>query len=530
MNTLLFAIALLQAVGGGGTIQGTVANAANEPIFTARVELTGGARGPVVTRTDGRGQFVFSNVPAGPYRLNVKKEGFIRQEYGQKTGSGPGSLIIVEAGRTVPAMTFLLHPAATMAGSLRNEDGIPVANILVQALRRSFDLRGNRRLTLFSNTLTDDLGAYRLYWVDPGDYYIGASYLPQLPTPVNANEDAPRISYGTTYFPGYADSKEAKPVHLNSGNVMTGLDMKLQRAPALKVSGTIRSILTQAPAAATVMLTAYEESGSTARYSIQTDEKGVFEMKSVVPGSYVVTARSSSGEPLIGFSTTKVPIVPVDQANLVTVRADVVIGPGMTINPRLFGQPPAGVDLRSTQVSLVPLETYLPEPKPSTTHANGTLTLVNVHPGDYLLRVSSLPDTAYVRRAQSDQREVLEQFVRVQYDSPTALDIELAFDAAQITGAVQDAAGQPFDEATVVLVPDTARRHRPDQYRVVTSGVDGKFSIGSIPPGEYKLFAWASIEANAWVNSDVIASYEELGAAATVGPNEKAAAQLRVIR
>jgi hypothetical protein len=53
--------------------------------------------------------------------------------------------------------------------------------------------------------------------------------------------------------------------------------------------------------------------------------------------------------------------------------------------------------------------------------------------------------------------------------------------------------------------------------------------MGSIPPGEYKLFAWASIEANAWVNPDVIASYEDLGVAATVGPSDKIAAQLRLI-
>jgi hypothetical protein len=94
---------------------------------------------------------------------------------------------------------------------------------------------------------------------------------------------------------------------------------------------------------------------------------------------------------------------------------------------------------------------------------------------------------------------------------------------------VGDAAGQAFDGAAVVLVPDKTRRHRPDQYRVVTSAADGKFSIGGIPPGEYKLFAWDSIEANAWVNSDVMANYEEFGAAATVGAGAKLSAQVRVI-
>jgi hypothetical protein len=113
----------------------------------------------------------------------------------------------------------------------------------------------------------------------------------------------------------------------------------------------------------------------------------------------------------------------------------------------------------------------------------------------------------YVKAAQSNQRDVLEQFVRVQYDSQAPLDIQLAFDGGQITGVVGDAAGQAFDRATVVLVPDKVRRHRPDHYRVVTSAADGKFAIGGIPPGEYEGF----------------------GAAVPVGAGEKPAAQLRVI-
>src|SRR5204863_6922574 len=165
------------------------------------------------------------------------------------------------------AIAFRLQPAATMAGAVRNEDGFPIANILVQAMRRSYGVRGNRTITLFSNTLTDDLGGYRLYWVDPGDFYVNASYLPQLPTPVNANEDAPRIAYGPTYYPGVADPKNAKAVRLESGNIFGGIDFKLDPSPTVRVRGTVTSVITRAPAQATVTLTAPEESGSTASYS-----------------------------------------------------------------------------------------------------------------------------------------------------------------------------------------------------------------------------------------------------------------------
>jgi hypothetical protein len=50
-----------------------------------------------------------------------------------------------------------------------------------------------------------------------------------------------------------------------------------------------------------------------------------------------------------------------------------------------------------------------------------------------------------------------------------------------------------------------------------------------IPPGEYKLFAWDTIEPNAWLNPEFMLDDEELGAAATVGPSEKLSAQIRLI-
>jgi hypothetical protein len=236
----------------------------------------------------------------------------------------------------------------------------------------------------------------------------------------------------------------------------------------------------------------------------------------------VLSAKTPGGDALLGFSTIRV-------ADIDHLRADVVIGPGVTVDARLFGEAPPSLDLRLLQLALVPLETFIPEPKPALMQPDGRMALDGVQPGDYLLHVSGLGETGYVKAAQSNQRDVLEQFVRVQYDSPARLDITLAFDGGQITGVVGDAVGQAADRAIVVLVPDKTRRHRPDQYRVVTSAADGKFSIGSIPPGEYRLFAWESIESNAWVNPDVMADYEELGATATVGASERVSAQIRLI-
>jgi hypothetical protein len=528
MSLVLFLFTLFQTA-AGGSIQGTVVNAANEGIFSARVEITGGPQGPIVTRTDGQGRFGFTNLVPGVYRVTVKKEEYIRQEFGQKGTGGSGLPVVIERGTRVDGLVFRLQPAATLAGKVANEDGIPVANILVQAMRRTYGVRGNRTITVFSNALTDDLGVYRLYWIDPGDYYVNATYLPQLPTPVNANDDAPRVSYGATYYPGFTNAVDAKEVRLTGGHVFGGIDFRLEKSPAMTVRGTVRSVLTKAAVPATVTLIAPDESGGTARYIATTDGKGVFEMKNVNQGTYVLMATTNSGES--GFSTIKATATCPNPllCNLVYAAGDIPAGPGITMSIRVFGDAPPSADLRMTKFLLLPVETYLPAPQPSIIGPNGTVTIQNVQPGEYLLSASGLPETAYMRAANMQGRDVLERSVEAQYDLRAPLDIQLAFDGGQISGTVADNANRAVDRATVILIPDKARRHRPDQYRVVVSTTDGRFSIVGIPPGEYKAFAWDAIEQNAWLNAEFMASYEEFGTPVTVGPTQKLTATIRVI-
>src|SRR6185295_9348812 len=107
-----------------------------------------------------------------------------------------------------------------------------------------------------------------------------------------------------------------------------------------------------------VTLLSPDESGSVARYSVKTDANGAFEIKFVNPGTYVVSAVALSRKGETGFSTINV-------GDMDYGRAAVVIGPGVGVNTRLFGQVPAGAELRRIQVSLIPLERYIPAPEGS---------------------------------------------------------------------------------------------------------------------------------------------------------------------
>ena len=67
-----------------------------------------------------------------------------------------------------------------------------------------------------------------------------------------------------------------------------------------------------------------------------------------------------------------------------------------------------------------------------------------------------------------------------------------------------------------MLVPPASRRKNSLLYKTAVANEDGRFTMTGIAPGPYKIFAWESIPATAWLNADYISKYEELGRSLTV--------------
>ncbi|MGH9816347.1 MAG: carboxypeptidase-like regulatory domain-containing protein, partial [Candidatus Acidiferrales bacterium] len=145
--TLLLAIflALTQAVQGAqpqgppagppvkpaelGSIEGTVLKITDGlPLKKARVMLrrAEGMSTPVSASTDAGGKFVMREVTPGRYRLFVDRNGYARQEYGQRAANRPGSVITIGAGQKMRDVLFRMIPAAAVAGRVFDEDGEPV--------------------------------------------------------------------------------------------------------------------------------------------------------------------------------------------------------------------------------------------------------------------------------------------------------------------------------------------------------------------------------------------------------------------
>jgi hypothetical protein len=158
--------------------------------------------------------------------------------------------------------------------------------------------------------------------------------------------------------------------------------------------------------------------------------------------------------------------------------------------------------------------------------------LRNVELGDFRVSLGGLAAGSYVKSIRRGQADVLRDGLHIAGPAtPTddPLEIFIGANAGILTGRVLNDAGAPAPNVTVALVPNPQRRSRLDLYQSVSTDANGAFRFQGIVPDEYKLFAWEEIIAGAWVDSDVLAPYENRGHVVTVGHGSNAPQELKMI-
>jgi Carboxypeptidase regulatory-like domain len=512
----------MQSTSYPNTIRGTVlkANTAIEqPLRNARMELTGSS-GTGVARTDGNGQFAFSNLPPGEYRLTVTCDGFVRQEFPKR--------IVVGRGQQVANIAFRMEAAPTAEGRVLDVYGLPIPNIMVEALRRIYDVRGKPRLARAATALTDDLGLYRIFWLDAGEYFFYAS----SPLPDEKEEEPVRV-VAPTYYAGVTAPEDAKPVRLDIAREVR-VDFRLRLDAALwGVNGQTMNGITGRPMGATITLAPPAEDPSLSRYrgqsSVTGPYSGQFSIGKVTPGTYIVAAKSGSGDQeLSAFERIVLHplLVTPERGYSVTLK----LSRPLALNGRFFLESREVVDLHEGSVGLIPVDPDLPSPRSVLAKADGQFVLNGVMPGNYVLDVSSLPQDLYVKAARFGADDILEKPLALEVKEPTnPLQILLGSDGGRLQVAAYDNNGARNGSAQFVLVPDAARRPRRDQYRIAASSDEGLALIRGIPPGSYKLFAWEQLEPNAYLNSDYMLLYESFGVPVNIKPGENPLVGTRLI-
>src|SRR6185436_9839539 len=115
----------------------------------------GGVGGPRSVVTGDDGTFSFTDIEPGTYRVRVDRDGFLSQEYGQRSWTGSGVPVTVVAGQSLSTVSFQLVQGGTIVGRILDENHEPVTGIQVQSMTYSYQ-NGTRALVTERQVQTND--------------------------------------------------------------------------------------------------------------------------------------------------------------------------------------------------------------------------------------------------------------------------------------------------------------------------------------------------------------------------------------
>jgi hypothetical protein len=544
---------------------------------------------PTVT-TDERGRFQLRDIDPGNYRVSAARNGFAKQEYGQRSFNRTGTIISVRAAQQVPDIEFRLAPAPTISGRVVDSYGDPQPGITIQALRATYDASGKRALQTVQTTKTNDLGEYRLYWLNPGRYFVSANGAKSAMETLTATltrsaaqattlQDAQAMSqlsgiYGPgapanevsdsgftlTYHPGTNDISRASVIDLQSSALETRVDFNLTRGPKFRIRGTVIDATTgRPPQGVQLSVTPRNPVGEASpleailgsatgvlqgnRYNGATGE---FEVRDVAAGSYWLMAQTQPSPAALAGARGGTPdaasiLGSIDRAQ-VAVEVDhdienlpVIVTPGVSIpgRIRIEGNLPAGDNPYSRFMPMLQtgsgsiFTAALQGGLPPRPAADGTFTMTKITPGDYKLVVNGMDGNMYIKDAHIDRADVL-QGITIGDRIEGSLEIVLSTNGAEIGGTIVDATGKTVSGVQAVLIPDRFR-NRTDLFKIAASAANGRFDIRAVPPGDYKLFAWEDIEPFSYFDPAVLMPFEGSGKAVHVLEGSRETTEVKII-
>jgi protocatechuate 3,4-dioxygenase beta subunit len=615
---------------GTGSISGTVVEmGSSAPIPGAYVELrridcNNFSNPPEVfnVKTAADGKFNFPNLHAGGWCIVATAAGgkFTPAEYLQRGYKGRGVTIPLADGEKIPGITLTMAPTSAISGRITDRDGEPVGHARVQAMELFYE-HGERRLYILQVVQTNDLGEYRFYWLPPGRYFVAAipdDILRQnvafsIPPPgegghredqmspivirrIAQNAEVIEETYVPMYYGDVTEAQRSTPIDVLPGTSATGMNISLRnaRVRSWHIRGTVTNGATGMPAAgAQLRLMPRSWTATVIMPNVQTDADGHFDLKGVLPGSYILYANQAGmaapGTPPapavpagqravppgqganaqapnnpcapppaaaaapVAAAAGPLPIppvaarVPIDIGNSNAENLTLTMTPGYTVMGRVtLENPPPNTDTsgnRGMRIAFThePDLVGLPGAPQGVVQANGTFCLANVAQGDYHVYVPPLLNT--FQWGTSTLPPLLQnayiKAIRLGGTDVLSDGLRLNFAPQEqlvvLVGNGARLSGTVINEKresvvnATIALVPTSSRERLDLYRTTTSDKNGRYKIQGIPPGSYRAFAWEDVERDAWQDPGFLTLIEGRGTTVQVAEGMEADSDLIVI-
>ena len=514
-------------------IQGKVVNlVAGEPVRKANLSLRGLAGGPALTATaDNEGKFIIESIDPGRYILSADRQGFVKDAYGAKRSGAMGTVLELKAAQTMSDLVFKLTPQGVIAGHVLDDEGEPLAGVMVQALQYQY-FSGKKRLIPTGNPLvqTNDLGEFRAPNLAPGRYYIGTSSqrLTDLTQAVTGEQAKNKEGFVPTFYPSAAEPSAATAVDVAPGAEIAGINLRMVKARVYRVSGKLMNAVTGAPMNNGMLMVYRREQGGmstlpTSMHMVQND-KGTFDLKNIPPGPYLVMGMSTNPQDIM-ITMSTLDVGDKDVENMVITLGS---GVDVTVTAKMENPPAKDVDLSGIRVTLRMDDN--PMASLATTQLGKELKSVmkRVNPDKYDMTVAGLPANTYVKAAKYADQNVFESGIDVRPGAAATLELTIAAPSGDMSTVVRNEKGDPAAGAVVTLVPQDPKR-RTDLFRNTTADQNGMARVTGIVPGEYLAYAWEDIENGAAEDPDFVKPFASRGVKVKFSEGSKESVTLTTI-
>ena len=503
-------------------------------------------RGRTAT-TDAQGNFEFTGLPAGSYRLFANagqySAAYLATTYGAKRAPSPmsqdpGTPIALADGQKFDKATIPLPRGAVITGRVTDDNGEPLARVQVYTMYMAPGATRPQRTG--GNAQTDDLGNFRMFGLQPGDYFVvaearGPTFV-QPNAPPESEED--KIGFITTYFPGTPDEASAQRVRTRAGGETPGVEIRLASGRLFRVSGTITDSQGRTSSRMNGSLIKASGTGSSS-FGFSTDETGRFQMRNIPPGNYRLVVRGRNPGPEGGsVDNSEMAVMPL------AVNADiegvvVMTTPGATISGQVvFEQGPPqlapGQSSFQMRVSATPADPLsmmgTPGPQPAVVGPDLTFQMKGIMPGELLLR-SSAP-SQFIKAVMLGAEDITD--TPREFKQGDRVTIVMTSRASTVEGQVTDAKGAAVNEAAIIIFSDDKGSWRFNSIRTKRSGTDsnGRFKVMGLLPGRYYALAASRERLSVPTMNQDASFFEQLAKDATtfsVGEDETRQVDLKLV-
>lgn len=476
-------------------ISGRVFSAAGKPLARVMIEAMGQqGSGGGMAYTDESGHYSLEVAP-GSYRLQAQRNGYVMAFYKLDDSVAWGTLMTVEAGQNLTGINFRLAKGGVIAGRILDENGEPLVGEQVHIRPKKVE----RATSMYPRPVhTDDRGAYRLYGLPSGTYYVSVEIRERKMIPSDRGRRYVSGQAQTTYYPGVTSLDEATEVAVTEGAETTGIDFKLKVASleGTKIFGRIGDPDGKPLAGAYIYARLMDR--SPVSFNTSSDADGQYEIEGLASGKYMVRVQPLSREENDSDDDITAPpaqevmvdTMPVE-VNFEFVRGGRVSGQVVLENGR------APKDVTKLTLVLRPVvekqfdwSTPYPPPRPN---SEGVFTIKRIPSGLYRLSVYGIENSYYLKSVVLGNADVRESGIPVESGSETPDVFVVLSDAgATVRGRVVGDKG-PLADASVSLVSVDILTGQASR-RLAQSGAmtdqRGQFQIKAIRPGRYFIYAY----------------------------------------